>query len=67
MKTISKIFKIQEKLLGTNWLESRKKACSTIVEMQNRQNSITIEQARLEAFEQAARIKSERLIENGKK
>ena len=67
MKLINKIFEIQEKLLGTKWVESRKKAYSTIVEMQNLQNSKTLNQNRQEAFEQAARIKSERLIENGKK
>lgn len=67
MKLINKIFEIQEKLLGTKWIESRKKAYSTIVEMRNLQNSKTLNQNRLEAFEQAAKIKSERLKENGKK
>ncbi|WP_134355856.1 hypothetical protein [Flavobacterium psychrophilum] len=67
MNLINKIFEIQEKLLGTNWVESRKKAFSNITEMQNSQNLKTQNQVRKEAFEQVARIKSERLLENGKK
>ena len=67
MKLINKIFEIQEKLLEIKWVESRKKAYSTIFEMRNLQNSKTLNQNRQEAFEQAARIKSERLKENDKK
>jgi hypothetical protein len=67
MRLLDKIFDIQEKLLGGKWAESRKKAFSNIVEMQNSQNSKTLKQVRQDAFEQVARIKSERLIENGKK
>ncbi len=66
MELLNKIFNIQEKLLGNKWVESRRKAFSAIVEMQNLQNSKSLNQVRKEAFEQVARIKSERLLENGK-
>ena len=46
MNLLNIIFEIQEKLLGTNWVESRKKAFSNIIEMQNLQNSKTQNQVR---------------------
>lgn len=65
-KLLQKIFKNQEKLIGKEWTESRKKAFSSIIEMKTRQESMTKEEARKEAFEQAKKIRSQRLNENGK-
>lgn len=58
---VEKIFEKQKILISEEWSENRKKAFEEIAKMQLRQNSISIEQARIEAFEQAERIKSERI------
>lgn len=63
----AKIFKIQERLIGLAWVESRKKAFKAVNEMEQRQNSLSIEQARLEAFEQVEKIKKLRLERNGER
>lgn len=64
-RLLQKIFKNQEKLIGIVWTESRKKALSSVIEMKNRQKSLTKDQAQKEAFEQAKKIRSQRQI-NGK-
>jgi hypothetical protein len=58
---VEKIFEKQKTLISEEWSENRKKAFEEVAKMQLRQNSISIEQARIEAFEQAERIKSERI------
>ncbi len=63
----AKIFKIQERLIGLAWVESRKKAFKAVNEMEQRQNSLSIEKARLEAFEQVEKIKKLRLESNGER
>lgn len=65
-KLLQKILKRQENLIGIEWAESRKKALDSITEMNNRQKCLTKEQARQEAFEQAAKIRKLRLERNGK-
>ena len=60
-KLLQKIFENQESLIGIEWTESRKKAFSSVAEMENRQKSLTKEQARKEAFEQARKIRNQRL------
>lgn len=57
---IEKILKNQENLIGKKWAESRKKAFEEVKKMEQRQNTLTNEQVRNEAFEQADRIKKER-------
>lgn len=64
-KLLQKILSNQEKLIGIDWAESRKKAHSTVTEIKSRQESLTKEQAQKEAFEQAKRIRSLRLKQNG--
>ena len=64
-RLLQKIFENQEKLIGIEWVESRKKAFSSVIEMKNRQKSLTKNQAQKEAFEQAKKIRSQRQI-NGK-
>lgn len=59
-KQIEKILKNQENLLGKKSAESRKKAFEEVKKMGQRQNTLTNEQIRNEAFEQADRIKKER-------
>ena len=63
---LQKIFESQEKLIGIEWAESRRKVLSSLIEMKNRQKSLTKEQAQQEAFEQAAKIRKLRLERNGK-
>lgn len=63
----AKIFKIQEKLIGIDWVESRKKALKVIDEMKQRQNSLSNEQVRLEAFEQVEKLKKLRIESNGER
>jgi hypothetical protein len=60
---VEKIFENQKILISKEWSENRKKAFEEVAKMQQRQNSLTIEQARIEAFEQAERIKRERIKE----
>lgn len=60
-RILQKNFENHEKLIGIEWAESRKKAFSSVIEMKNRQKSLTKEQARKEAFEQARKIRSQRL------
>lgn len=61
-KLLQKIFENQEKLIGIEWAESRKKAFSSVIEMKNRQKSLTQDQVKKEAFEQAKKIRSQRQI-----
>lgn len=63
-KLLNRILKNQEVLVGVKWAESRKKALDSIKEMKIRQESLTQEQARQEAFEQAAKIRKLRFEEN---
>ena len=63
----TKIFKIQERLIGLAWVESRKKAFKAVNQMEQRQNSLSIEKARLEAFEQVEKMKKLRLESNGER
>ena len=63
----AKIFKIQERLIGLAWVESRKKAFKAVNEMKHRQNSLSVEQVRLEAFEQVEKFKKIRLESNGER
>jgi hypothetical protein len=58
---VEKIIEIQKNLISKEWSENSKKAFKEVAKMQQRQNSLTIEQARIEAFEQAERIRSERI------
>ncbi len=58
---VEKIFESQKKIISEEWSENRKKAFEEVAKMQLRQNSLSIEQARIEAFEQAERIKNERI------
>lgn len=62
-KLLESLFNIQEKIISKEWSDSRKKAFKKVKKMEQRQNSITCEQARIEAFKQAERIKSERIKE----
>ncbi|WP_353170022.1 hypothetical protein [Flavobacterium sp.] len=58
---VEKIFEKQKILISEEWSENRRKVFEEVAKMQLRQNSLSIEQARIEAFEQAERIKSERI------
>lgn len=60
-KLLQKIFRNQEKLIGKEWTESRKKAFALTIEMKTRQESLTNEEARNEALKQAEKIRSQRL------
>lgn len=59
-KLLQKIFENQCELIGEEWTKSRKIAYKTILEMHNRQELLTVEQARKEAFEQAEKFRSQR-------
>lgn len=60
-KLIESLLNLQEKLISKEWSDSRKKALTEVKKMKQRQNSMTSEQARIEALNQAQRIKIERL------
>lgn len=59
-KIIQKLFSLQEKLIGSKWVQSKKKALETVVEMKKRNLKLTEEEARKEAFEQARKIRNQR-------
>ena len=60
-KTIERIFENLEILTSKSWVISRKKAFMSVEKMQIRQEKLTIDEARAEAFAQATRMRNERL------
>ena len=60
-KTIERIFENLEILTSKSWVISRKKAFMSVEKMQIRQEKLTIDEARAEAFAQATRMRNQRL------
>ena len=60
-KIIERIFENLEILTSESWVKSRKNAYKSVEKMRIRQEKLTIDEARAEAFAQATRMRNQRL------
>lgn len=66
-KLIDRIFRNLEFLVGKEWVKSRKNALKLVEKMRIRQQQLTIEEAKAEAFAQAKRMRNQRITNNEKR
>lgn len=66
-KLIDRIFRNLEFLVGKAWVKSRKDAIKSVEKMRIKQQQLTMEEAKAEAFAQAKRMRSQRITNNEKR
>lgn len=59
-KRINEIIHLQSKLISKEWAERTKEAILAVQKMKKRQQSLSLEEARKEAMEQARKIRNQR-------
>ena len=59
-KQINEIIRLQSKLISKKWAERTKEALLAVQKMKKRQQSLSLEEVRKEAMEQAEKIRNQR-------